>query len=75
MNNEAVKTAQDQKPQQGEQKPTGSVNPSDAKTNPSQGSQSQKNPQQDSSKKNPSQESDSQHKGQQKSDEAKRQAS
>jgi len=75
MSNEAEKNPQQQKKQQGQPDRTGSVNPSDTKTNPSPGNQSQSNPPQDISKKNPSQDSDSQHKGQEKPEGEKRRAS
>ena len=75
MSNEAEKNPQQQKQQQGQHDRTGSVNPSDTKTSPSHGKQSQNDPQQDISKKNPSQDSDSQHKGQQKPEDEKRRAS
>jgi hypothetical protein len=54
------------------QDPTGSVNPGNTKTDPSQ--RNQTNPPQDISKKNPSQDSDSQ-KGQEKPEDEKRRAS
>ena len=74
MSNEAERDPQQQK-QQGKPAPTGSVNPSDTKTNPSQGNQSQSNRPQDISKKNPSQDSDAQHQGQEKPEDEKRRAS
>ena len=58
MGNESEKNPHQQKQQQGQQDPTGSVNTSDTKTNPSPGNQSQSNPPQDISKKNPSQDSE-----------------
>jgi hypothetical protein len=73
MKNEAKTDPQQQKPQQGKETPTRSVNPSDTKTNPSQ--ENQRNRPQDTSKKNPSQDSDSQHKGQEKPQDEKRRAS
>jgi hypothetical protein len=57
------------------QDPTGSVNPGNTKTDPSQRTQRETNPPQDISKKNPSQDSDSQHKGQEKPEDEKRRAS
>jgi hypothetical protein len=71
MSNEAEK---DPKQQTQQQDPTGSVNPSDKKTNPSPGNQSSNRPQ-DISKKNPSQGSDPQHQGQEKPEDEKRRAS
>jgi hypothetical protein len=71
MSNEAEKDPKQQK----QQDPTGSVNPSDKKTNPSPGNQSQSNPPQDISRKNPSHDSDSEHQGQQKPEDEKRRAS
>jgi hypothetical protein len=70
MSNEAEKDSKQQK----QQDPTGSVNPSDKKTNPSPGNQSNPPPQ-DISRKNPSQDSDSEHQGQQKPEDEKRRAS
>jgi hypothetical protein len=64
MSNEAEKDPQQQKPQQGQQDPVGSANPSQGSNRP-----------QDISKKNPSQDSDSQHKGQEKPEDEKRRAS
>jgi hypothetical protein len=75
MSNEAEKNPQQQKEQQGQQDPTGSVNTPDTKTVPSPGNQSQSNPPEDISKKNPSQDSDSQHKSHQKPEDEKRRAS
>jgi hypothetical protein len=69
MSNEAEKDPKQQK----QQDPTGSVNPSEKKTNPSPGNQS--NPPQDISRKNPSQDSDSERQGQQKPEDEKRRAS
>jgi hypothetical protein len=51
MTNETETDPQEPKQQQGQQEPTGSVKTSDTKNNPSQGKQSQSNPQ-DISKKN-----------------------
>jgi hypothetical protein len=75
MSNEVERDPEQQKREQGRHDPTGSVNPTDKKTNPSPGNQSQSNPPQDISKKNPSQGSDSQQQGQQKPDDEKRRAS
>jgi hypothetical protein len=75
MSNEVERDPEQQKQEQGKHDPTGSVNPSDKKTNPSPGNQSQSNPPQDISKKNPSQGGDSQHQGQQKPEDEKRRAS
>lgn len=55
------------------QNPSGSANPSDTRTDPSQ--RNQNNSPQDISKKNPSQESDSPNKGQEKPEDQKRRAS
>jgi hypothetical protein len=74
MSNEAEKDPKQEKQQQGQQNPTGSVNPSDTKTNPSPGNQSSNRPQ-DISKKNPSQDSDPQHQDQEKPEDEKRRAS
>jgi hypothetical protein len=73
MSSEAERDPTHQKPSQ--QDPAGSVNPSDRKTNPSPGNQSQSDPPRDISKKNPSQGSDSQHQGQEKPGDEKRRAS
>jgi hypothetical protein len=67
-------TERDPKQQQGKNDPDGPVNPSDTKTNPSPGNQSQGRHPEDISKKNPSQDSDSQH-GQEKPEDRKRRAS
>jgi hypothetical protein len=67
-------TERDPKQQQGKNDPAGPVNPSDTKTNPSPGNQSQGRHPEDISKKNPSQDSDSQH-GQEKPEDRKRRAS
>jgi hypothetical protein len=72
MNNE---TESDPKQQQGKQEPTGSVNTSDKKTNPSPENQVQGNRPQDISRKNPLQGSDPQHQGQEKPEDEKRRAS
>jgi len=55
------------------QNPSGSANPSDKNTDPSQ--KNQNNPAQDVSKKNPSQEGDSPNRGQEKLEDQKRRAS
>jgi hypothetical protein len=70
MSNE---TESDPKQQQGKQDPTGSVNTSDKKTNPTP--ENQGNRPQDISKKNPAQGSDPQHPGQEKPEDEKRRAS
>jgi hypothetical protein len=61
--------------QQGKQDPTGKVNTSDTKTNPSPENQSQGNRPQDISKKNPPKNSDIQPQGQEKPEDEKRRAS
>jgi hypothetical protein len=71
MSNETEKNPQ----QQGSQDPTGSVNTSDSKNDPSHRNQGQGFRPRDISKKNPSQDSDSQHKGEQKPEDEKRRAS
>jgi hypothetical protein len=71
MSNESERDPQ----QQGKQDPTGKVNTSDGKTNPSPENQGQGNRPQDISKKNPPQGSDPQHKGQEKPEDEKRRAS
>lgn len=75
MSNEAERDPQQEKQQQGQHDPTGSVDSSDKKTDPSQRNPNQSNPPQDISKKNPSQDSDSQHKDQEKPEDEKRRAS
>jgi hypothetical protein len=71
MSNEAER---DPKQQQGKHDPAGPVNPSDTKTNPLPGSQSQRRHPEDISKKNSAQDSDSRH-GQEKPGDQKRRAS
>jgi hypothetical protein len=78
MNNDTEKLRSKQ--EQGTQKPTGSVDISDTKGNPSPGNQSQNkqpqnNPPQDISKKNPPQSTGSQHQDQQKTEDEKRRTS
>jgi hypothetical protein len=73
MNKETEKNQSKQ--EQGKPDPTGSVNISDTKGNPSPGNPSQSNPPQEISKKNPPQGTDSQHQGQQKTEDEKRRAS
>jgi hypothetical protein len=71
MSNETEKNPQ----QQGPQDPTGSVNTSDRKNEPSHRNQGQSYVRQNISEKNPSQDSDSQHKAEQKPEDEKRRAS
>jgi hypothetical protein len=75
MSNEAERDPQQPKQQQDKHDPTGSVNTSDTKTNPSPENQGQGNRPQDISKKNPSQGSDPQPQGQEKPEDEKRRAS
>jgi hypothetical protein len=72
MSNEAEKTQEPPKQQQGQRDP---VNTSDPKTKAPHENRNQLNRPQDVSKKNPSQGSDSQNKGQQTSEGEKRRAS
>jgi hypothetical protein len=71
MNNETETNPQQQDPQD----PSGSVNTSDSKNNPSHRNQGQIFHPPDVPKKNPSQDSDSQHKSEQKPQDEKRRAS